>query len=119
MAANRTPSPRLNAALTPAEAHCLRRATPRTPAATARLSPFLNRDYGSTPSPGGQIYTPEQAEDRRAAADAEKMAAALSEYAKAMRLAVKFPAAGRGFRADARAALHMHAGLAALLGGER
>ena len=110
MAANRTPSPRLNAALTPSEAHCLRRATPRTPAAT------LSRDYGSIPSPGGQIYTPTQAEDRRAAADAEKMAAALSEYAKAMRLAAKWPECRRGFQADARAALHMLPELAALVG---
>ncbi len=118
MAANRTPSPRLNAALTPAEAHCLRRATPRTPAATARLSPFLSRDFGG-PSPGGELYTPEQAEDLRAARDAERMAAALGEYARLMGLAVKFPAAGRGFRADARAALHAHPALVVLIGGER
>ena len=113
MSAHFHPAPRPD--LTRAEAHALRRATPRTPAATARLSPFLNRGFGG-PSPGGQIYTPEQAEDLRAAREAERMAAALGEYARCMRLAVKFPAAGRGFRADARAALHMHPGLAALLG---
>ncbi len=104
MSANFHPAPRPEAPLTPAQQHAACRAA------------TLRRDYGSIPSPGGQIFAAEQADDHRAAADAEKMAAALSEYARCMRLAVKFPAAGRGFRADARAALHMHPGLAALLG---
>ena len=107
MAANSIPSPRLNTPPTPAQVHAARRAA------------TLSRDYGAIPSPGGQIFAAEQAADHRAARDAEKMAAALAEYARLMRLAAKYPAAGRGFRADARAALHMHAGLAALIGGER
>ena len=101
-------------ALTPAEAAALRRATPATPPATAELSPWLNRDFGGPP-PGGQIYTPEQAADLRAALAAERMAAALAEYARCVRLAAQFPESRRGFLADARVALHMHGDLLASL----
>ncbi len=108
MAAYFHAAPRPDAPPTPAQAHAARRAA------------TLRRDYGAIPSPGGQIFAAEQAADHRAARDAEKMAAALGEYARCMRLAVKFPAAGRGFRADARAALHGLPDLAALIaGGER
>ncbi len=100
-------------AMTPAQSAALRRATPaRRP--VAELSPWLSKDFGGPP-PGGQTYTPEQASDLRAALAAERMAAALAEYARCMRLAAKFPESRRGFQADGRAALHMHGDLLAML----
>lgn len=107
MAANCNRSPRLNAPPTPSQAHASRRAA------------TLSRDYGAIPSPGGQIHTPEQAEDLRAARDAERMAAALERYAIAMRSAARFPGSRLGFQADARAALHGHPALAALIAKPR
>jgi len=70
-----------------------------------------NPDYGQPP-PGGQVYTPEQA---------ERMAAALLTYAQSMRLAAGGSIGRprrREFRAYARAALHMHQELLAMLEGE-
>ncbi len=104
----------LPVAMTPSQAAALRRATPATPAATAELSPWLSKDFGGPP-PGGQIYTPEQASDLRAALEADRMAAALAEYSRCMRLAAKYPESRRGFQADGRAALHMHGDLLAML----
>ncbi len=109
--------PMLPVAMTPSQAAALRRATPAT-RPVAELSPWLSKDFGGPP-PGGQIYTPEQASDLRAALTAERMAAALTEYARCFRLAAKFPESRRGFQADGRAALHMHPELAALLGEGR
>lgn len=104
--------PQTPVAMTRAESAALRRATPRTPAAT------LNRDYGSIPSPGGQLYTPEQGEDIAAARDAERMAEALALYARNMRLAARWPESRRGFQAEGRAALHPYPELLAALVGE-
>ncbi len=104
MAAHFHPAARPDAPLTPSQAHACRRAA------------TLSRDYGSIPSPGGQLYTPEQDADRRAARDAERMAAALAEHARCLRLAAKYPESRSGFLADSRAALHAYPALAALIG---
>jgi hypothetical protein len=81
-----------------------------------------NPDYGQPP-PGGMVYTPEQTADLCAASRAERMSYALLAYARSLRLAAgtvatRHPDHRRACRADARAALHLHPELLAILEGE-
>lgn len=70
-------------------------------------------------------YTPEQLEDMRRVAVADRMRDALGEYARWMQVAVDASlrpdvwADAHLFRADARAALHMHPALLDILEGKR
>jgi hypothetical protein len=79
-----------------------------------------NRDYGQPP-PGGMVYTPEQTADFAAAAKAREMAAVLGRYASNREFAgrgeVEAPRSAAVARADARAALHLHPELLAILEG--
>ncbi len=79
------------------------------------------RDYGQPP-PGGQVYTPEQTADMLAAANARKMAAALTRYAAdrefAARWGVEHSEAASRARAEGRVSMHPYPWLLAMLEGE-